>query len=71
MNNTNTDSQPATGPGSHEDEKKALLQLVTQFEAYTSATGLSHLMALLIADAQNWRWLPKEVRDSLTDQFHT
>ena len=44
-------------PGAHitEDERKAMLQLVTQFENYPGATGLSHLVGLLIRDAAKGR----------------
>lgn len=41
----------ATGPGSKSDEAKALLQLTGMFGAYPAATGLSHLMALILRDA--------------------
>lgn len=37
------------------DEAKALLQLVSIFPAYPMATGLSHLMGLVIQDAMKWR----------------
>lgn len=38
-----------------DDERKAMLQLVTQFEHYPMATGLSHLVGLLIRDAAKGR----------------
>lgn len=42
---------PTSGPGSADDERKALLQLAAMFEAYPGVTGLSHLMGLVIRDA--------------------
>jgi hypothetical protein len=39
-----------TGPGTTEDERKALLRLYRLFGEYPQATGLSHLMGLMIDD---------------------
>lgn len=44
-----------TGPGSPSDERRALLQLVPMFEVYPGATGLSHLVGLILNDAARWR----------------
>jgi hypothetical protein len=48
-------SESMTGPGSVADEQKALLQLLGMFTEYPGATGLSHLMGLVLRDAARQR----------------